>query len=271
MNIGVFDSGLGGLSILRHLTKKCLKYNFIYLGDNAHVPYGGRSSEIIYQFTKKSVDYLFRQNCKLIIIACNTVTAVALRKIQDNYLKRKYPDRKVLGVILPAAEIISEKGYKKIGVIGTKATINSKEFAIKIKELSKKTEVIEKACPLLVSAIEEGTNGNKVVELLLKKYLMEFKEKKVEALILGCTHYGLIKNKIKKMLGKNVDIIDEGEICADKLIDYLKRHPEIDKCLGREGVRRYCVTDKPKRYRKFFEIFLGNKFKKEDELELVRL
>lgn len=271
MKIGVFDSGLGGLSILRRMMIKMPEYNFVYLGDNAHVPYGGRSPELIYQFTKKAIDFLFSQNCELIITACNTVTAVALRDIQDNYLTDYYPKKKVLGVILPAAETVYEKKYNKVGVIGTKATIYSHEFHKKIKELSEKVDVIEKPCPLLVPVIEEGINGGKVLSLLLEEYLEIFKKEKVEALILGCTHYGLIKREIEKILGKEVDLIDEGEICADKMKDYLNRHPEIDKKLGKRGERRYCVTDLPQRYRKFFEMFLGGEFKKDDELELVKL
>lgn len=271
MNIGVFDSGLGGLSILRYLIKKMPDYNYIYLGDNAHVPYGGRSPELIYQYTEKAVDFLFKQNCQLIIVACNTVTAVALRKIQDNYLLKYYPDRKILGVILPAAEMVAEKGYKKIGVIGTRATINSRAFIEKIDELSKKVEVVQVSCPLFVPVIEGGINEGKIVNLLVKEYLSELKKKEVEAVILGCTHYGLIKREIRKFLGTKIDIIDEGEISASKLRDYLDRHQEIDDRLGKRRERRYCVTDLPSRYRKFFEMFLGKEFKKEDKLELVGL
>ncbi len=270
MNIGVFDSGLGGLSILRYLIKKMPEYNYIYLGDNAHVPYGGRSSELIYQYTEKAVDFLFKQNCKLIIVACNTVTAVALRKIQDNYLPKNYPDRKILGVILPAAELVAERGYKKIGVIGTRATINSKAFIEKIDELSKKVEVVQTPCPLFVPVIEEGINGGKIVNLLVKEYLSDLKKNDIEAVILGCTHYGLIKKEIKKFLDK-IEVIDEGEICANKLREYLDRHLEVDKKLGKRKERKYCVTDLPKRYRKFFEIFLGKEFKDSDKLELVSL
>lgn len=271
MKIGVFDSGLGGLSILRQLIKKMPEYNFIYLGDNAHVPYGGRSPELIYQFSKKAVDFLFSQNCKLIIVACNTVTAVALRKIQDEYLPKKYPDRKILGVILPAAELVAERKYKKIGVIGTRATINSKAFIEKIDKLSKKIKIVQIPCPLFVSVIEEGINDGEILDLLIKEYLSKLKTEKVEAVILGCTHYGLIKDKIKKFLGDKIDLIDEGEICADKLRDYLDRHLEIDRKLGKKKERRYCVTDLPIRYRKFFEKFLKGEFGGKDELELVRL
>ena len=271
MKIGVFDSGLGGLSILRQMIETMPEYNFIYLGDNAHVPYGGRSPELIYQFTKKAVNYLFSQDCALIITACNTVTAIALRKIQDNYLPKHYPDRKILGVILPAAETICENNYKKVGVIGTKATIHSHEFEKKIKHLEEKVEVIEKACPLLVPVIEEEIYNQEVLDLLLEQYLTDFKKEKVEALILGCTHYGLIKKEIAAFLGDGVNLIDEAEICTNKLKKYLKTHPEIDKKLGKRSERNYLVTDLTATYQNFFDTFLGECFKKEDKLKLVKL
>jgi glutamate racemase len=270
MKIGVFDSGLGGLSILREILKTLPFYDYVYLGDNARVPYGGRSLETVYRFTEKAVDFLFKKkNCGLVIIACNTATAAALRKIQRKYLVKSFPKRRVLGVIRPTVEAVFQSKMKKVGVIGTYATVSSKAFSKEIKKLNKKVKVYQKACPLLVPIIEEGELDWKGLDLILDKYLAVFSDKNIDSLILGCTHYGLILEKVKKAIGKDVKVVFQGNVVAGKLKDYLKRHPEIEKSLDRSGKRDYFVTDFSRRYEKMARMFLGEHFTKKNKLKLV--
>lgn len=244
MNIGIFDSGVGGLTIFKEILKKLPQYNYIYYGDTARVPYGGRSSQSIYQFTLEAVEYLFKKDCIVIILACNTATAVALRKIQREYLLKKFPDRRVLGVIRPTVEEVAERKFSPVGVIGTKATVKSESFVKEIHKLNSDIEIFQQACSLLVPFIEEKETKTKAFTLVLNKYLEPLKQKNIKALILGCTHYGHIKNDIKKIMGRNVKIIDEAKIVADKLIIYLKKHKEIEKRLNREHKKEYYFTDK---------------------------
>ncbi|MGI5827397.1 MAG: glutamate racemase [Patescibacteria group bacterium] len=270
-SIGIFDSGLGGLAILKEIVKLLPQYDYIYLGDNARVPYGSRSPELIYSFTQKAVDYLFSQNCQLVVLACNTVTAVALPKIQKEYLPKHYPTRRVLGVIQPTLEAVTSNGHKRIGLIGTRATVASQGFIKKVKELSPDVEMFQNASPLLVPYIEEGNRNGQILDLILDEYLKPLLKQRIDSLILGCTHYGLVAGKVAKRAGKNVTVISEGPIVAEKLADYLKRHPEIDKKLGKNGKRKYFVTDLPERYTDMARMFLGEMFGKKDELELVGL
>jgi len=271
MQIGVFDSGLGGLSILKEFISLLPKYNYVYLGDNARVPYGGRSSEIIYQYTTEALRYLFSKNCKLVILACNTATSTSLKKIQTEFLPRYFPDRKVLGIIKPVIEILPLDGVKKIGVIATRATVASKSFIREIKKVLPTTKIIQQETPLLVPFIEEGEIHWPGLSLLLKKYLAKFKKQRINQLVLGCTHYGLIHSQIQQELGKTIKVLSEGKIAAIKLKDYLEKHPEVETVLGEEKSRHYLITDLTPRYQKLFSYFLGKHFKKTDQLFLVSL
>lgn len=271
MNIGVFDSGLGGLTILKKLLKELPQYNYIYLGDNARVPYGNRSPEIIYSFTKQAVDFLMKKNCKLVIIACNTSTSTSLKKIQTEYLPKFYPDRKVLGVIKPVVEEIKSqisnnkyqinKKYQilnnKIGVIGTKATVNSEAFVREIKKTLPKAEVFQQACPLLVPYIEDGAKNKKILELILKEYLSDLIKKNIDSLILACTHYELVKKEIQAITGTKIKVISEGSLVAAKLKEYLNNHREIEKKLEKNKKVSYFVTDLSQDYKKLMKLFLG--------------
>jgi len=257
MKIGVFDSGLGGLAILKEIIKVLPNYDYVYFGDNARVPYGGRSPEIIYQFTKEAVDFLFNKNCKLIILACNSATSTSLRKIQKEYLPKRWPDRKVLGVIRPAVEKIAELNSRKVGVIGTHATINSKSFVLEIKKLSSKIKVFQNPAPLLVPIIEEGEVDWPGTEMILKKYLNPLITKKIDTLILGCTHYGLTTEKIKKIIGPKIFVITEGKEVAVKLKEYLNKHKEIEMFLSKKRNKKYYVTDLSERYKKMAELFMN--------------
>lgn len=258
MNIGVFDSGLGGLTILKALLKELPQYNYIYLGDNARVPYGNRSPEIIYQFTKEAVEFLFKKNCQLIIIACNTSTSTSLRKIQQEYLPKFYPDKKVLGVIRPVAEEIGDRKFERIGVIGTKTTVNSKAFVREIIKVLPKGQVFQQACPLLVPYIEDSGRNKKILQLILEEYLTGFKKKNIDSLLLACTHYEIIKKEIQAMVGSKIKVISEGKIVAEKLKDYLKRHPELEKKLEKKKQISHFFTDLNQDYKKLMRLFLND-------------
>src|SRR3990167_2847916 len=271
MKIGVFDSGLGGLSILREIIKVLPDYDYVYLGDNARVPYGGRSDKVIYQFTKNAVDFLFKKNCGLIVLACNTASSVSLQRIQQEYLAKNYPDRRVLGVIKPAIEKVGELQAKRVGVIGTYATVNSKAFIREIKKVYPKAQIFQKACPLLVPIIEEGEIDWIGLKLILEKYLAPLKKKKIDSLILGCTHYGLIANKIQSIIGKDVRIITEGIETAIKLKDYLARRPEIEFKLLKNKAREFYVTDLNLRFLKMARFFLGKKFRNFKDLTFISI
>lgn len=271
MNIGVFDSGLGGLSIFKEIITSLPQYNYIYLGDNARVPYGNRSPELIYEFTKRAVDFLIKKDCLLVILACNAATSTALRRIQQEYLPKFYPERRVLGVIRPVVEITSENHNKIIGVIGTRATVNSKSFLAEFKKISPRMIVYQQACPLLVPIIEEGKLDWKGLDLILKEYLAPLKKQKIETLILGCTHYGLISDNIQRIIGDKVKIISQGKATALKLKDYLKRHPEIEKKLMKNSTYKFFVTDLNEQYSRLLEFFLDDKFSNKDRLNLTEI
>jgi len=257
--IGVFDSGFGGLTILKGIVKFLPKYDYIYLGDSARTPYGNRSQDLIFEFTKEAVDFLFRAGCQLIILACNTASAEALRKIQQEWLPLHYPERRVLGVIKPTVEeAVKLTKNNKIGVIGTEGTISSGAYAKEIKNLNPKIEVFQKACPLLVPIIEAGEHNWEGTNLILKKYLTPLLKNKIDTLILGCTHYPIIKNKIKKFTGK-IRLVSQEEIIGPKLADYLKWHPEIEKKLSKTNKKIFLTTDLTERFEKLGSQFLGQK------------
>ncbi|MBI4779383.1 glutamate racemase, partial [Candidatus Falkowbacteria bacterium] len=188
--IGVFDSGFGGLTVLKEFLRVLPYYNYIYLGDNARAPYGNKSDEAVYNYTREAVDFLFKQGCELIIIACHTASAKALRKIQQEYLPEKHPDKRVLGVVVPMVEeAVNLSRYHKLGVIGTTATINSGAYKKELEKLNDGLEIFQQACPLLVPLVEEGWTEKPEAKMILKNYLRPLKVKEIDTLILGCTHY----------------------------------------------------------------------------------
>jgi glutamate racemase len=241
LKIGIFDSGLGGLIIAKAVRKMLPKYDYVYFGDTKRVPYGNKSHETVFELTKNAVDYLFRkENCGIVILACNTASARALREIQQKYLTKNFPDRRVLGVLVPTAEEAAK--HKGIGVLATHGTVNSKSFQIEINKLNKQTKIWQEAAPILVPLAEEGEL--KLALPFLKKYLRKFQDKNLEALILGCTHYPIFKKEIKKNVGSKVKIISQDEIIPKKFKDYLDRHPEIEKKLSKKSNIKIIVTDK---------------------------
>jgi len=256
--IGVFDSGLGGLTVLKYFLKELPNYNYIYLGDNARLPYGEKSQAMIYEYTREAMDFLFAKGCNLIIIACNTASAQALRQLQQEYLPVRYPDRRILGVIRPLAEDAAKnKNWKTVGVIGTKATIDSKAYKIELEKLNPRLQVEQQKTPLLVPLIEEGWAKKPETKMILKKYLRPLKARQIEALILGCTHYPFLYQKIKKIMGRRIAVAQPGEIIAASLARYLEKHPE----LGLQTVAgpRYedFTTDSPEAFQNLGEKFLG--------------
>lgn len=257
-SIGVFDSGFGGLTILRGLVKELPKYDYIYLGDSARTPYGSRSQEVIYEFTKQAVDFLFAQNCDLVILACNTASSEALRRVQQEYLPKHHPTKRVLGVIIPAAEAATEKVTgQKIGIIATESTVASQAFVREIKKLDKAAQVFQNPCPLLVPIIEAGEHRSEVAGTMLRKYLAPLMKKKINTLILGCTHYEILKQKIQMIVGKNVTVISESTVVAKKLRDYLNRHPKIEQQLSKKGRRTFYSTDRTEKFQRLGSQFFG--------------
>ncbi|PIP28229.1 MAG: glutamate racemase [Candidatus Moranbacteria bacterium CG23_combo_of_CG06-09_8_20_14_all_35_22] len=261
-SIGIFDSGFGGLDIMKGIVRELPNYNYIYLGDTARVPYGARSEKVLYKFTKQAVDFLFKKNCEIIIFACNTVSSNALRKIQKKYIPKYYPRKKALGVIIPAVELAVQKTKnKKVGVVATLRTVESKSFLREFSKIDNNIKIFQKACPLLVPIIETGEIKTEKINEVLKNYIMPLIDKKIDTLILGCTHYGILKNKIKKIMGNNIKIIAESDIVAKKLKDYLRRHQEIEKKIGREKKRIFYSTGLVKKFEILGKQFYGEKIK----------
>lgn len=240
MNIGIFDSGLGGLVTTMSLLQELPEYNYLYLGDTKRLPYGNRSQETILEYTLEAVEYLFKHDCQLIIVACNTASAEALRKIQQDYLPAHYPDRRVLGVLVPLAEQAVAKGGQKIGVLATQSTVESKAFAREIKKLRADAEIFQQAAPLLVPLIEN--DAIPWIEPVLLQYLTPLLSKKIDTLVLGCTHYALIKNKIRE-LAPGIKVVSQDDVLPTKLKSYLERHPEIEEKLEKNAKHRFMVTD----------------------------
>ncbi len=244
MKIGIFDSGVGGLIIAKAIRKVMPEYDYVYFVDTKRVPYGNRSHETVLEFTTEGVDYLFnKENCAIVILACNTASAWSLRQIQQNYLPKNFPDRKVLGVLIPAAE---EAGvFSRIGLIGTEGTVSSGTFPVEIKKINKNAKVFQNPAPMLVPLAEAGEKekANKFIE----EYLEIFSGKYLDALVLGCTHYPFFKVKIKKEIDKiskkDVRIISQDDILPKKLKEYLKKHQEISKKLSKNGTAKVLVTD----------------------------
>lgn len=276
--IGFFDSGFGGLTVLKETLKKNAKYDYLYLGDSARSPYGTRSEELIYEYTREAVDFLMRQGCQLVIIACSSASARALRKIQQNWLPQNYPDRKVLGVIIPVAEATVEtknsqiprkkEKKNKVGIIGTRATINSGTYEKELKKLDPGLEIYSQTAPLLVPLAEEGWLRRPETKKILKYYLRPLKEKRVDFLILGCTHYPVLASRISEVMGPQCRIIIPGEEVAKKLTEYLDKHPEIEKKLSANKKRTFYTTDDPQKFQQLGPRFLGENISRVEKISL---
>ena len=239
MKIGVFDSGLGGLFTMKAIVEKMPFYDYVYLGDTKRVPYGSRSHETIYEFLKEGVDFLFSKGCILIIVACNTASAEALRELQEKYLPIAYPDKKVLGMIVPMTEACAE--FSRVGLVATNATISSGAYDREFKKRALHTELFSVAAPLLVPLIETGDTKN--IPVILADYLKYFEDKHIDVLLLGCTHYGILKSEFKKLLPANITIVCQDDVVPEKTEAYLSKHPEIEHTLSKNSLREWYVTD----------------------------
>lgn len=258
--IGIFDSGYGGLTILKEIKKLLPQYDFIYLGDNARTPYGTRSFETVYHYTKECVQWLFEQNCNLVILACNTASAKALRSIQQKDLKNLGEEKKVLGVIRPTAETIGNFSQSKhIGILATKGTVQSQSYLLEVEKFFPEIQIFQQACPLWVPLIENDEFESAGADFFIKKYVDELmaQSPKIDAVLLACTHYPLILKKIQQHLPENVQIISQGEIVAHSLLDYLNRHNEMDSTLSKNGEIRFYTTDEAADFDKHSVNFYG--------------
>ncbi|MEO6838109.1 MAG: glutamate racemase [Ginsengibacter sp.] len=260
--IGVFDSGYGGLTVLKEIKNLLPEYDFIYLGDNARTPYGTRSFETVYEYTLESVKWLFKQGCSLIILACNTASAKALRTIQQRYLPEFEVGKRVLGVIRPTAEIIGNySSTKHIGILGTKGTIQSESYPIEIEKFFPEIKISQHACPMWVPLVENSEHDSPGADYFIKKDINILLEKSsdIDTVLLACTHYPLLLHKIKKFLPENTKIISQGPIVAKSLGDYLIRHPEIETRCSKNGNLDFFTTDSTKDFDRHSEVFFGEK------------
>ncbi len=253
--MGIFDSGFGGLPILRALRQKLPAYDYCYFGDNAHTPYGSRSQEEIFALTLQGVEFLFQQGCPLVILGCNTASAAALRRIQQEVLPAHYPDRRVLGVLVPTIEQFTERSVQHVGVVATHATVQSHAYRTEIQKRHPFMRVSEGACPELATMVEDGASAE-VIEPYIKDCLESFSELP-EVLVLGCTHYELVENLFRKNW-PTVLILTQSSLVASSLSDYLKRRPEIEQRLSQNGSIRFLTTGDPVGVSQKGSVFFGS-------------
>lgn len=260
--IGVFDSGYGGLTVLRSLVNSLPEYDYLYLGDNARSPYGTRSFETVYRYTLQCVEWLLGQRCPLIILACNTASAKALRTIQQKDLPRLHTPARVLGVIRPTTEIIGKHtATNSIGILATNGTVQSNSYGIEIHKFFPELKVEQEACNMWVPLVENNEHRGEGADYFVQKHIRNILSRNgdIDTLLLACTHYPLLKDKIEKYLPSHVKLLSQGEIVADSLKDYLQRHPEIAEKISREGGRTFYTTDAPQDFSEKASVFFGER------------
>ena len=258
--IGIFDSGYGGLTIYEKIREVMPGYDFLYLGDNARTPYGSRSFEVVYRFTLQAVEKLFNEGCHLVILACNTASAKALRTIQQNDLASIDPHRRVLGVIRPTVELVdSISKSKHVAVVGTSGTISSQSYTLEIEKMFPHIVVTGEACPMWVPLVENNEFNGPGADYFIQKHLDSLltKDPQIDTLILGCTHYPLLIDKIKQFLPQGITVFAQGEYVASSLKDYLLRHPEMDAKLTKNGTSRFLTTESAAKFAEAASIFLN--------------
>lgn len=263
-SIGIFDSGYGGLTVFKSIAERLPEYNYIYFGDNARSPYGDHSFETIYQYTLECVEWLFAHGCELVILACNTASAKALRNIQQLDLPKKYPNKRVLGVIRPTAEVIGNyTNTKHIGIMGTRGTINSNSYPLEINKFFPKVNVHQQSCPMWVPLIENNEHLKVGADFFVKEYCNALlrQSNQIDCILLACTHYPLLLPKIKAVLPKEITILTQGEIVANSLVAYLSRHREIDKRLGKGGIKKFYTSGDSATFDAHASIFFGEDLK----------
>ncbi|MCS3176333.1 glutamate racemase [Candidatus Bacteroides intestinigallinarum] len=257
--IGVFDSGYGGLTILDKIREVLPEYDYIYLGDNARAPYGTRSFEVVYEFTRQAVNKLFDMGCHLVILACNTASAKALRSIQMNDLPQIDPARRVLGVIRPTVECVGEISKNQhIGVLATAGTIKSESYPLEIHKLFPEIQVSGTACPMWVSLVENNESQDEGADYFIRKYIDQLlsKDPQIDTVILGCTHFPILLPKIRQYIPDHISIIAQGEYVAESLKDYLKRHPEMDAKCTKNGNCQFYTTEAEEKFSESASTFL---------------
>lgn len=259
--IGVFDSGYGGLTVFKELVKRLPQYDFIYLGDNARAPYGTRSFETVYKYTLECVQWLFHQSCPLIILACNTASAKALRTIQQHDLERINPKGRVLGVIRPTSEVIGNFSRSEaIGILATSGTVQSNSYAIEIEKFFPNLQIAQEACPMWVPLIENREYDGAGADYFVRQHTARLLAQNpgIDTVLLACTHYPLLQEKIKANLPPHVQVVSQGEIVAESLRDYLQRHPEIESQLTQGGHRNFFTTDSAEDFEAQATTFFGH-------------
>ena len=260
--IGVFDSGYGGLTILKELKHTLPQYDYIYLGDNARAPYGPRSYDTVYQYTLEAVNWFFNQGCSLVILACNTASAKALRTIQQKDLPNMAPDKRVLGVIRPTTEILGNfSTTHQVGILGTLGTIQSDSYAIELAKFFPDLKVFQQACPLWVPLIENGEHDQPGADYFVKSYLDQLfaQSADIDTLLLACTHYPLLADKIRAFMPKGVNIVSQGAIVAKSLARYLESHPDLAQKCSQSGQLSFYTTDNPQAFELQASSFFGQK------------
>lgn len=257
--IGVFDSGIGGLTILREFRRELPGYDYLYLGDNARAPYGNRSFDSVYQYTLECVEWLFSQGCRLVILACNTASAKALRNIQQHDLHR-WPGHRVLGVLRPTTESIgnfSVSGH--IGILATSGTVQSESYLVEIERFFPGLAVTQEACPMWVPLVENNEHLHAGADYFVEKHISALlkKDPQIDTLLLGCTHYPLLVPKIRQYVSADMKIVQQGSIVAASLKDYLRRHPEFETNISAQKKIRFCTTDNPGDFNRLANLFFG--------------
>jgi glutamate racemase len=258
--LGVFDSGYGGLTVLKEIIQKLPQYDYIYLGDNARAPYGNRSFETVYRYTLECVKWFFNQGCPLVILACNTASAKALRTIQQNDLPKIDPAKRVLGVIRPTTEVIGTYSESKhVGILATAGTVSSGSYVLEIEKFYPALKVYQQACPLWVPLVENNEYHNHGTDFFVKKYIQQLLEQDeaIDTILLACTHYPLLLSKIREYSPADMKILTQGDIVAESLVDYLARHQEIEKKCSKTGSREFYTTDSTEDFDNHASIFFG--------------
>ena len=258
--IGIFDSGYGGLTILRQIRSLMPQYDYLYLGDNARAPYGTRSFDIVYEFTLQAVRFLFEQGCHLVILGCNTASAKALRSIQQNNLPQMDPERRVLGVIRPTVEVVGNISQSRhVGIMATMGTIRSATYDLEIAKLHPDIKVTGEACPMWVPLVENDEYDSPGADYFVKKNIDNLlsRDPQIDSVILGCTHYPLLLNKIRKYMPPGVHVIEQGFYVADSLRDYLNRHPEMAKMVTCDGTTRFLTTEQAEEFQSKAATFMN--------------
>lgn len=260
--IGIFDSGYGGLTIFDRIRKRMPEYDYLYLGDNARAPYGTRSFDVVYQFTRQAVKRLFEEGCRLVILACNTASAKALRTIQQNDLPGWDPHRRILGVIRPTVEVLGNLSRTRhIGILGTAGTISSRSYTLEIGKLFPEMKVTGEACPMWVPLVENNEYNSPGADYFIRKHLEHIlsTDPQIDTLVLGCTHYPLLLDKIRRFIPENIHILSQGEYVASSLENYLFRHPEMETRLTKGGHSRFMTTESKEKFAETASLFLNDR------------